>query len=137
MVPLPPGVRYEEQLAAVMLESAGALDLPGKEEAALAERIAAGIRPSGGDRYEPPLPSPYSLADDVEQYRAYVNQAVVPESFAGSPGAARLDAMSVAVSTRPEQSWRETQLHWRFLQMTDGPSRPTLEPRSNGSRERR
>lgn len=94
VVLLPPGVRYEEEQSdAVMLESAGALDVPGKEEAALAERIAAGIRPSGAGRYEPPLPSPYSLANDVEQYRAYVNQAVVPESFAGSPGAARLDAM--------------------------------------------
>ena len=29
--------------------------------------------------------------DDVEQYRSYVNQAVVPESFAKSPGAATVE----------------------------------------------
>ncbi|CAA9465346.1 MAG: hypothetical protein AVDCRST_MAG02-3571 [uncultured Rubrobacteraceae bacterium] len=40
VVPLPPGVPYEEQqLAAVMLQTAGALDVPEEERAALAARI--------------------------------------------------------------------------------------------------
>lgn len=41
VVPLPPGVPYEEQqFAALMLERAGALRIPEKEKAALAARIA-------------------------------------------------------------------------------------------------
>jgi diadenosine tetraphosphate (Ap4A) HIT family hydrolase len=40
VVPLPPGTPYEEQqFAAVMLETAGALDMPEDEKAALAARI--------------------------------------------------------------------------------------------------
>ncbi len=40
VVPLPPGIPYEEQqFAAVMLESAGALDIPDDEKADLAARI--------------------------------------------------------------------------------------------------
>ncbi len=40
VVPLPPGVPYEEQqFAALMLETAGALDLPGDELASIAARI--------------------------------------------------------------------------------------------------
>jgi hypothetical protein len=75
--------------------------------------------------------------DDVEQYRAYVNQAGVPELSPGAPAppASTSCPVAVAVSTYPEQSWRETQSRWRLLRMTDGPSRPTLEPRSNESRE--
>ncbi len=41
VVPLPPGVPYEEQqFAALMLERAGALRIPEQEKAALAARIA-------------------------------------------------------------------------------------------------
>jgi diadenosine tetraphosphate (Ap4A) HIT family hydrolase len=41
VVPLPPGVPYEEQqFAALMWENAGALRIPEEEKAALAERIA-------------------------------------------------------------------------------------------------
>lgn len=48
VVPLPPGVPYEEQqFAALMLESAGALDIPEEEKAALAERIANRIGQAG------------------------------------------------------------------------------------------
>jgi ATP adenylyltransferase len=40
VVPLPPGVPYEDQqFAALMLERAGALEIPKEEKAALAERI--------------------------------------------------------------------------------------------------
>ena len=40
VVPLPPGTPYDEQqFAALMLETAGALDIPEKEKAALAARI--------------------------------------------------------------------------------------------------
>jgi diadenosine tetraphosphate (Ap4A) HIT family hydrolase len=40
VVPLPPGVPYErQQFAALMLESAGALEIPEEEKAALAARI--------------------------------------------------------------------------------------------------
>ncbi|MBA2618984.1 MAG: HIT family protein [Rubrobacter sp.] len=40
IVPLPPGTPYEkQQFAAVMLETAGALDVPEEEKAALAARI--------------------------------------------------------------------------------------------------
>ena len=40
VVPLPPGVPYEDQQhAAIMLETAGALDLPEQERASLAARI--------------------------------------------------------------------------------------------------
>ena len=47
VVPLPPGTPYEEQqFAAVMLETAGALDIPEAEKAALAARI--GRRMGGG-----------------------------------------------------------------------------------------
>jgi diadenosine tetraphosphate (Ap4A) HIT family hydrolase len=44
VVPLPPGVPYEEQqFGALMLESAGALRIPEKEKAELAQRIAQRI----------------------------------------------------------------------------------------------
>lgn len=40
VVPLPPGVPYEEQqFAALMLETAGALDIPEEEKASLAARV--------------------------------------------------------------------------------------------------
>lgn len=41
LVPLPPGVPYERQQAALMTAEAGWLDLPGDEQHALAQRIAA------------------------------------------------------------------------------------------------
>jgi diadenosine tetraphosphate (Ap4A) HIT family hydrolase len=48
VVPLPPGVPYEEQqFAALMMERAGALRIPEEEKAALAKRIAERI----GDLY--------------------------------------------------------------------------------------
>ena len=44
VVPLPPGVPYEEQqFAALMLETAGALDIPEEEKAALATRIGGRV----------------------------------------------------------------------------------------------
>jgi diadenosine tetraphosphate (Ap4A) HIT family hydrolase len=44
VVPLPPGVPYEEQqFAALMLERAGALKIPEKKKAELAQRIAQRI----------------------------------------------------------------------------------------------
>ena len=44
VVPLPPGVPYEEQqFAALMLERAGALRIPEEEKAALAARIAESL----------------------------------------------------------------------------------------------
>ncbi len=44
VVPLPPGVPYEEQqFAALMLETAGALDIPEEEKAALAARIGGRV----------------------------------------------------------------------------------------------
>lgn len=44
VVPLPPGVPYEEQqFAALMLETAGALDIPDEESASLAARIRGRI----------------------------------------------------------------------------------------------
>ena len=46
VVPLPPGVPYEEQqFAALMLERAGALDLPEEEKADLAARIRGRMGP--------------------------------------------------------------------------------------------
>ena len=50
--------------------------------------------------------------ENIEHYRAYVNQAVVTQ-----------------------QSWREMQSRWLLLRMTDSPSCPTLEPGPNESRE--
>jgi diadenosine tetraphosphate (Ap4A) HIT family hydrolase len=50
VVPLPPGVPYEEQqYAALMLESAGALSIPEEEKASLAARISGRIRQAGRD----------------------------------------------------------------------------------------
>ena len=44
VVPLPPGTSYEEQqFAAVKMETAGALDIPECENAALAARIGRGM----------------------------------------------------------------------------------------------
>ncbi len=49
VVPLP-GVPYEEQqYAALMLESAGALSIPEEEKASLAARISGRIRQAGRD----------------------------------------------------------------------------------------
>ena len=46
VVPLPPGVPYEEQqFAALMWETAGALDIPGGEKDALAARIRSRMGP--------------------------------------------------------------------------------------------
>ena len=42
--------------------------------------------------------------DDIEQYRSYVNQAVVPESFANSPGAARVEEFARRVKTKGTES---------------------------------
>jgi hypothetical protein len=43
-VPLPPGTPYEEQQFAVMLETAGVLDIPRDEKADLAARIGRRMR---------------------------------------------------------------------------------------------
>ena len=42
--------------------------------------------------------------EDVEQYRSYVNQAVVPESFAGSPGAAHVEDFARKVEATGTES---------------------------------